>query len=127
MTQEDFNFARTYASMEDEELLELARDARTLVDSAQTALQREMNKRGLKLGPPPAHGDEDPSSGFFCTSCERAVTDPLNCGECSTTICRVCGTPLRISEDLGSMSDEEEGAPDVSGARPGNGPNQGEA
>jgi hypothetical protein len=113
MTQEDFNFARTYAAMEDEELLELARAARTLVDSAQNALQHEMDKRGLKLAPPVAQHVEDPDSGFYCPSCERGVNDPLNCGECSTTICRVCGTPLRISEDIGSMRDEEEGAPEA--------------
>jgi hypothetical protein len=111
MTQDDFNFARTYTAMEDEELLELAREARTLVDSAQTALRHEMDKRGLKTESPPAHADEDPSSGFYCTSCAREVKNPLTCGECSTTICRVCGTPLRISENLESMRDEEEGAP----------------
>jgi len=116
MTQDDF--ARTYAAMEAEELLELAHDADTLVDSAQAALQHEMDKRGLKLAPAPAaqrveDPDEDPSSGFYCTSCERRVKDPLSCGECSTTICRVCGTPLRISEDIGSLTDEEEGAPET--------------
>jgi len=114
MTQDDFDFARTYAAMEDEELLALAYDARTLVDPAQRALQHEMDKRGLKLEPPPApqhleDPDEDPSSGFYCPSCERAVKDPLSCGECTATICRVCGTPLEISEEIDSVIDEEEG------------------
>jgi hypothetical protein len=109
MMQGDFNFAPTYASMEDEELLDLARDGGNLVDAAQTALQHELDKRGLKLESPPTGKVDDPDSGFYCPSCDRGVTDPLICGECSTSLCRVCGTPLRISEDLGSMGDEEEG------------------
>ena len=31
----------------------------------------------------------------------REVTDPLTCGDCSAVICRVCGTPLEIPEELG--------------------------
>jgi len=29
------------------------------------------------------------------------VDDPLTCGDCSSVICRVCGTPLEVPEDLG--------------------------
>jgi len=29
------------------------------------------------------------------------VVDPLTCGDCSAVICRVCGTPLEVPEDLG--------------------------
>jgi hypothetical protein len=47
MTQDHFDFGGTYAAMEDEELLELAHEGSALVDSARTALQKELDKRGL--------------------------------------------------------------------------------
>ncbi len=94
--------------MEDEELLDLVRDSSTLVESAQAALRREVDKRGLKPEPLPADTAEDPDSAFYCPVCERAVTDPLTCGECSATICRLCGSPLRMHTELDTVSDEEE-------------------
>ncbi len=44
-----------------------------------------------------------PSSAeaLYCPNCAREVTDPLICGDCSAVICRVCGTPLEASADLG--------------------------
>jgi len=43
-----------------------------------------------------------PTTGeLYCPNCARAVTDPLICGDCSAVICRVCGTPLESSADLG--------------------------
>lgn len=38
---------------------------------------------------------------LYCPTCAREVDDPLTCGDCSSVICRVCGTPLEIPEDLG--------------------------
>lgn len=38
---------------------------------------------------------------FYCPTCEKAVSDPLVCGDCSAVICRVCGTPLERVDDLG--------------------------
>jgi hypothetical protein len=38
---------------------------------------------------------------FYCPNCAREVTDPLTCGDCSAVICRTCGTPLELPEDLG--------------------------
>jgi hypothetical protein len=38
---------------------------------------------------------------LYCPNCAREVTDPLTCGDCSAVICRVCGTPLESSADLG--------------------------
>jgi len=46
---EDFDYAKTYSEMEDEELLEIARDSRDLMDAAKAALAKEMESRGLKL------------------------------------------------------------------------------
>jgi hypothetical protein len=38
---------------------------------------------------------------LYCPTCAREVNDPLTCGDCSAVICRVCGTPLEVAEDLG--------------------------
>jgi hypothetical protein len=38
---------------------------------------------------------------LYCPICAREVDDPLICGDCSAVICRVCGTPLEMPEDLG--------------------------
>ena len=40
-------------------------------------------------------------SGLYCPNCAHEVDDPLTCGDCSAVICRVCGTPLEVPEDLG--------------------------
>ncbi len=49
---------------------------------------------------------ETPTNGethavLYCPACAREVDDPLTCGDCSAVICRVCGTPLELPEDLG--------------------------
>ncbi len=49
--------------------------------------------------PTPANGET--RSLLYCPACAREVEDPLTCGDCSAVICRVCGTPLEIAEDLG--------------------------
>ncbi len=41
------------------------------------------------------------TSTLYCPNCAREVNDPLTCGDCSAVICRVCGTPLEMPEDLG--------------------------
>jgi len=38
---------------------------------------------------------------FYCPQCNRGVTDPLICGDCSSIICRRCGTPLERVDELG--------------------------
>lgn len=37
---------------------------------------------------------------FYCPRCAREVTDPLTCGDCAAIICRQCGTPLEVPDDL---------------------------
>jgi len=51
----------------------------------------------LPATPTNGHGH----SGLYCPNCAREVDDPLTCGDCSAVICRVCGTPLELLEDLG--------------------------
>ncbi len=48
----------------------------------------------------PGKNREAPEA-FYCPNWTREVTDPLICGDCSAVICRVCGTPLESSSDLG--------------------------
>jgi len=49
----------------------------------------------------PTNGSGHPSSLLYCPTCAREVNDPLTCGDCSAVICRQCGTPLEMPEDLG--------------------------
>jgi hypothetical protein len=37
---------------------------------------------------------------LWCPTCARAVDDPLVCGDCSSVICRICGTPLESPDEL---------------------------
>ncbi len=55
-----------------------------------------------------AQTPEEPSNAstklpslLYCPNCAREVDDPLTCGDCASVICRVCGTPLEMPEDLG--------------------------
>jgi len=50
--------------------------------------------------PSPDKSDK-PAALLYCPNCAREVDDPLICGDCSAVICRVCGTPLEMPEDLG--------------------------
>lgn len=45
--------------------------------------------------------EKKPADALYCPNCAREVNDPLTCGDCSAVICRVCGTPLESSADLG--------------------------
>jgi hypothetical protein len=47
----------------------------------------------------PTNGEH--KSTLYCPTCAREVDDPLTCGDCSAVICRICGTPLEMAEDLG--------------------------
>ena len=38
---------------------------------------------------------------YYCPQCQKAVPDPLVCGDCTAVICRLCGTPLALSDELG--------------------------
>ena len=46
--------------------------------------------------PEPKKEDE-----FYCPRCKEPVKEPLMCGDCSAIICRVCGTPLELVDELG--------------------------
>ncbi len=50
---------------------------------------------------PSAGGPGKSTSLLYCPKCAREVDDPLTCGDCSAVICRQCGTPLELPEDLG--------------------------
>jgi hypothetical protein len=41
------------------------------------------------------------SPALYCPRCALEVSDPLTCGDCSAVICRICGTPLESSDELG--------------------------
>lgn len=41
------------------------------------------------------------SEQYYCPVCNRAVSDPLVCGDCMAVICRKCGTPLERPDELG--------------------------
>lgn len=46
-------------------------------------------------------GEASRSSEFYCAVCQRGIPDPLVCGDCTSVICRVCGTPLEQVDELG--------------------------
>jgi len=48
-------------------------------------------------GDPP---EPDPAA-LYCPNCAEEVNDPLTCGDCSSVICRRCGTALESSDELG--------------------------
>jgi hypothetical protein len=56
-----------------------------------------MPTRPQKPEPEP---DPEPGS-LYCPNCAEEVTDPLTCGDCSSVICRRCGTALESSDELG--------------------------
>ena len=50
---------------------------------------------------PSSETPNKPDSLLYCPNCGCEVDNPLTCGDCSAVICRVCGTPLEMPEDLG--------------------------
>jgi hypothetical protein len=56
----------------------------------------------MAQSPDPSPESSDKHAALlYCPNCAREVNDPLTCGDCSAVICRVCGTPLEMAEDLG--------------------------
>jgi len=50
----------------------------------------------------PENPEAEPEAGtLYCPNCAEEVTDPLTCGDCSSVICRRCGTALESSDELG--------------------------
>lgn len=45
---------------------------------------------------PPEQGAE-----FYCPNCAKPVAEPLVCRDCMAQICRDCGTPLELVDELG--------------------------
>ena len=67
-------------------------------DSAPTRLWYSF----LPMATRPQNPTLEPSPGsLYCPNCAEEVTDPLTCGDCSSVICRRCGTPLESSDELG--------------------------
>jgi len=58
--------------------------------------------KAAENAPSTAPGDAsmETSDALWCSTCARAVYDPLVCGDCATVICRVCGTPLESPDEL---------------------------
>lgn len=54
----------------------------------------------METAPKPATEAKN-AAVLYCPVCAVEVIDPLTCGDCSAVICRVCGTPLELPEDLG--------------------------
>jgi hypothetical protein len=48
-----------------------------------------------------AEEQTQPKIEFYCPNCRAPVSDPLVCGDCSSMICRRCGTPLEQVDELG--------------------------
>jgi hypothetical protein len=44
---------------------------------------------------------EPEPAALYCPNCAEEVNDPLMCGDCSSVICRRCGTALESSDELG--------------------------
>jgi hypothetical protein len=38
---------------------------------------------------------------LYCPKCAVEITDPLTCGDCGAVICRRCGAPLEVADELG--------------------------
>jgi len=54
------------------------------------------------MAKPPQNPDPESEPGsLYCPNCAEEVTDPLTCGDCSSVICRRCGTALESSDELG--------------------------
>ncbi len=55
----------------------------------------------MDSSPPTSPATQKPAASLYCPVCAVEVTDPLTCGDCSSAICRQCGTPLESSDELG--------------------------
>jgi hypothetical protein len=56
----------------------------------------------LRMATRPQNPPPEPGPGsLYCPNCAKEVNDPLTCGDCSSVICRRCGTPLESPDELG--------------------------
>ena len=55
----------------------------------------------MQITPKPSPEAKPPAVTFYCPVCAVEIADPLTCGDCSSAICRRCGTPLESSDELG--------------------------
>jgi len=55
----------------------------------------------MEISPKAAPEAKKHTAEFYCPVCALEVSDPLTCGDCSSVICRRCGTPLESSDELG--------------------------
>ena len=56
----------------------------------------------LLMATRPQNPPPEPNPGsLYCPNCAEEVNDPLICGDCSSVICRRCGTALESSDELG--------------------------
>ena len=60
-----------------------------------------LQSRELMAQTPQSPTNDEQHALLYCPTCGREVDDPLTCGDCSAVICRACGTPLEMPEDLG--------------------------
>jgi hypothetical protein len=51
--------------------------------------------------PPQKREPDSETESLYCPNCAEEVTNPLTCGDCSSVICRRCGTALESSDELG--------------------------
>lgn len=54
----------------------------------------------MDIAPKAAPGAKKAAVVLYCPVCAVEVNDPLICGDCSSVICRRCGTPLESSDEL---------------------------
>jgi hypothetical protein len=55
----------------------------------------------MELPPKVAPEASKLEAAFYCPVCAVEISDPLTCGDCSSIICRRCGTPLESPDELG--------------------------
>ncbi len=49
----------------------------------------------------PRNEPPEPRPAYYCGRCAAPVNDPLVCGDCTAVICRTCGSPLELADELG--------------------------
>jgi hypothetical protein len=55
----------------------------------------------MEISPKAEASSQKNTAPLYCAVCAVEVNDPLTCGDCSSVICRRCGTPLESSDELG--------------------------
>jgi hypothetical protein len=54
----------------------------------------------MDIAPKATPEAKKPAVVLYCPICAVEVNDPLTCSDCSSVICRHCGTPLESSDEL---------------------------